>query len=112
MTIVMSVETERAARSTCSISVAPPARCRTLAYFDFIRVLLPAARIRTRRLSIICLEPFNASELAHFEDGLCQPVGIVTDYPVFGEQIAFHDIQSKSAESTLVYVHHRRSFGV
>src|SRR5438309_868970 len=51
-TIQISAETERAACSTCSMSVRPPTRWRTFAYLDFMRVLLPAARIRTRRFSM------------------------------------------------------------
>src|SRR5438132_1367073 len=51
-TIQISAEMERAARRTCSMSVRPPTRWRTLAYLDFMRVLLPAARIRTRRFSM------------------------------------------------------------
>src|SRR5438309_11856337 len=42
----------RALRKTCSISMRPPTRWRTFAYFDFMRLLLPAARIRIRRFSI------------------------------------------------------------
>src|SRR5258708_1889071 len=39
--------TARAAWTTCSISAAPPAPCRTLARFDRILVPRPAARITT-----------------------------------------------------------------
>src|SRR5262245_17931488 len=105
----MSVEIERAARKTCSMSVAPPTRCSTLACLEFIRVLLPAAKIRTRRLSIII---FDASQLSHFEDRVCQAVRIMANNAVFCEQIAFHDIQLKREQLILVHLHESGSFGV
>src|SRR5207249_557886 len=51
-TTQISSEMGRALRKTCSISMRPPTWWRTFAYFDFMRVLLPAARIRIRRFSI------------------------------------------------------------
>src|SRR5271155_547079 len=59
-----------AVRTTCSISVWPPARCSTFARLDFIRVPRPAARITTLVWDVIAQFCWYVIRLANALRGL------------------------------------------
>src|SRR5437879_3140055 len=56
--------------TTCSIKVSPPARCSTLAFFDFMRVPRPAARITTLTLWFIDSSLANQDATPIWHDAL------------------------------------------
>src|SRR5262245_10008663 len=85
-----------------------------------MRVLFPAARIKTRRLSIrvspgalaYTLKTRHAQRFRYIEYRAGEPVWIVADDSIFSEQIAFHDIQPHCVKPGVISVDDSRVFGL
>src|ERR1700730_10791761 len=94
--------TPAAAWTTCSTSVSPPARCRTLARLDFIRVPRPAARITTLSGDVIRFLLFRSEDTdfrlggsaaaSQFQRYVGDSSGVVTHNFTIGQQVPGNDL--------------------
>src|SRR5580704_2033504 len=124
-----------AACTTCSIRVRPPARCRTFACLDFIRVPKPAAKITTLTAPLATTltggfisSPSYFSPSLFFSENpdsaaVCPAAprqihcdlsgnpGIMADYFPFGQKIGGHNLQAHRRQPVHVIHYRLRLFG-